>query len=296
MRAFSVFHERYWYKMPSYAGIKPAMNPSEPRRLLGAFIRAHRERLSPPAKAVGRRRTPGWRREELADAAGLGVTWITWLEQGRAVNASVPALCRLAEALQLTPAERMSLFDLAGKRDPLASHAPTTDLPAELLCLPGHVSAPAYLLDASYAAIAWNDQAGELFVGWLDTGAEQPNLLEFVFLSERARDLLVDWPERTRRLLAEFRADFNRDPGDVRLQALAESLAERSRDFERIWRSQEVLNRDGGVRTFSHPERGELQFFQTTFHLASHAGVKLVCLLPLCRDADQGIGDASDQA
>ena len=147
-----------------------------------------------------------------------------------------------------------------------------------------------------YAAIAWNDQAGELFVGWLDTGAEQPNLLEFVFLSERARDLLVDWPERTRRLLAEFRADFNRDPGDVRLQALAESLAERSRDFERIWRSQEVLNRDGGVRTFSHPERGESQFFQTTFHLASHAGVKLVCLLPLCHDADQCIGDASDQA
>ena len=272
------------------------MNPSEPRRLLGAFIRAHRERLSPPAKAVGRRRTPGWRREELADAAGLGVTWITWLEQGRAVNASVPALCRLAEALQLMPAERMSLFDLAGKRDPLANHTPKTDLPAELLSLPIQVSAPAYLLDASYSAIAWNDQAGELFVGWLDTGAEQPNLLEFVFLSERARDLLVDWPERARRLLAEFRADFNRDPGDVRLQALAESLAERSADFERIWRSQDVLNRDGGVRTFSHPERGESQFFQTTFHLASHAGVKLVCLLPLCRDADQGIGDASDQA
>ncbi len=272
------------------------MNPSEARRLLGAFIRAHRERLSPPAKALGRRRTPGWRREELADAAGLGVTWITWLEQGRAVNASVPALCRLAEALQLTPAERMSLFDLAGKRDPLASHAPTTDLPAELLCLPGHVSAPAYLLDASYAAIAWNDQAGELFVGWLDTGAEQPNLLEFVFLSERARDLLGDWPERARRLVAEFRADFNRAPGDVRLQALAESLAERSADFERIWRSQDVLNRDGGVRTFSHPERGESQFFHTTFHLASHAGVKLVCLLPLCHDADQCIGDASDQA
>ncbi|MFB1030412.1 MAG: hypothetical protein QMC09_12115, partial [Thauera sp.] len=99
-----------------------------------------------------------------------------------------------------------------------------------------------------------------------------------------------------RRLVAEFRADFNRAPGDVRLQALAESLAERSADFERIWRSQDVLNRDGGVRTFSHPERGESQFFQTTFHLASHAGVKLVCLLPLCRDADQGIGDASDQA
>jgi transcriptional regulator with XRE-family HTH domain len=259
----------------------------EHRRLLGAFIRAHRERLAPPAKAVGRLRTPGWRREELADAAGLGVTWITWLEQGRPVNASVPALCRLAEALQLTPVERMSLFDLAGKRDPLAGHAPTTDLPAELLSLPAQVCAPAYLLDQSYAAIAWNERAAELLVGWLDKGAAQPNLLEFVFLSEHARDLLVDWPDRARRLVAEFRADFNRHAGDVRLQALAESLADRSPDFERIWRSQDVLNRDGGVRTFSHPVRGESQFFQTTFQLASHAGVKLVCLLPLCRDAGQ---------
>jgi hypothetical protein len=178
----------------------------------------------------------------------------------------------------------------------LANHTPKTDLPAEFLSLPARVCAPAYLLDASYAAIAWNDRAAELFVGWLDKGAAQPNLLEFVFLSKRARDLLVDWHERARRLVAEFRADFNRDPGDVRLQALAESLAARSGDFERIWRSQAVLNRDGGVRTFSHPERGDLQLFQTTFHLASHAGVKLVCLLPLCRETGQAIGDGSDQA
>src|SRR5438067_9546075 len=94
-----------------------AMNAAERRELLGAFIRAHRERLAPP-KNGGRRRTPGLRREELADAAGLSVTWITWLEQGRDVAASTGALVRLAEALQLSDAERASLFDLAGKKDP----------------------------------------------------------------------------------------------------------------------------------------------------------------------------------
>ena len=75
------------------------MSEPNPRSLLGAFIRAHRERLSVPTQAAGRRRTPGWRREELADAAGVGVTWITWLEQGRDVSASPQALARLAQAL-----------------------------------------------------------------------------------------------------------------------------------------------------------------------------------------------------
>ncbi|MDD5115286.1 MAG: helix-turn-helix transcriptional regulator, partial [Methylobacter sp.] len=77
------------------------MIESDPQRLLGAFIRAHREGLTPP-KAVGRRRTPGLRREELAEAAGVSVTWITWLEQGRDVTASTSTLTRLAEALTLT--------------------------------------------------------------------------------------------------------------------------------------------------------------------------------------------------
>jgi transcriptional regulator with XRE-family HTH domain len=82
--------------MAFYPGIKCAMTRSDPRRLLGAFIRAHRERLPPPIKAAGRRRTPGLRREELAEASGVGVTWITWLEQAVVVNkdvASVQAVC-----------------------------------------------------------------------------------------------------------------------------------------------------------------------------------------------------------
>lgn len=121
--------------MTIYTGIKYAMIESDPRRILGNFIRAHREGLPPP-KTVGRRRTPGLRREELADAARVSVTWITWLEQGRDVAASASALTRLAEALQLTSAERASLFDLAGKRDPAGPTEPQVDLLPELLTLP----------------------------------------------------------------------------------------------------------------------------------------------------------------
>lgn len=156
-----------WYKMTIYAGKKYTMTESDPRRILAAFIRAHREYLPPPPKAAGPRRTPGWRREELAEAAGVSVTWITWLEQGRdvAVAASASALIRLAEALGLTPAERASLFDLAGKRDPAGPADPQADLLPELLTLPALFAGPAYLLDRTWTARAWNADAANLFTG-----------------------------------------------------------------------------------------------------------------------------------
>ena len=131
--------------------------PSSDRNiLLGEFIRSHRERLPPPARATGRRRTPGMRREELAEASAVSSTWITWLEQGREVAASVSALSRLAEALRLNSAERATLFDLAGKRDPVSHDEPKNVLAPSILNLPLLLNVPAYLLDHTWTARAWN--------------------------------------------------------------------------------------------------------------------------------------------
>ena len=253
---------------------------SNPRRILGNFIRAHRERLSPPVNAPGRRRTPGLRREELADASGVGVTWITWLEQGRDVTASAAALARLAEALQLSPAERASLFDLAGKRDPAAPAEPQINLLPDLLTLPSLMTAPAYLLDHTWTARAWNDAAARLFVGWLDAGAGDRNLLKFVFLTPGAQMLIADWPERSRRLAAEFRADYSRRPNDAAMRELIEELSARSPLFRRYWKDQAVLHREGGERRFNHPRDGAQRFQQTTLLVASQQECKLVCLAP----------------
>lgn len=259
------------------------MNPnqSDSRRILGAFIRAHRERLPPPVKAAGRRRTPGLRREELADASGVGVTWITWLEQGREVAASAAALARLAEALQLTSAERASLFDLAGRRDPVAPAEPQTDLLADLLTLPLLITAPAYLLDHTWTARAWNVAAARLFGGWLDDESEERNLLKFVFLSPCAQTLIADWPERSRRLVAEFRADYSRRPNDVAMLELIEDLSTNSQAFSQYWNDQAVLHREGGERRFNHPVNGAQRFLQTTLLVASQQECKLVCLAPM---------------
>ena len=102
------------------------MNTLTPPQALGPFLRAHRERLK-VAFAKPRRRTPGWRREEVAEACGVSVTWITWLEQGRDVSASPRALARLSEVLQLTPAERAYLFGLANRQDPAAQRFTATN-------------------------------------------------------------------------------------------------------------------------------------------------------------------------
>jgi len=255
------------------------MKDADPRVLLGAFIRAHRERLPLPAKAMGRRRTPGWRREELAEATGVGVTWITWLEQGRDVSASPAALARLADALLLNPAERASLFDLAGRRDPVAPADVQMDLPDHVLALPGLVQVPAYLLDHLWTARAWNAAAATLFTGWLDAEHDR-NLLRFVFLAPEAKTLIDDWDERAQRLVAEFRADFSRRPRDVAMQALIDELSSNSALFTKLWRAQTVLHREGGERGFRVGEAVR-RYQQTTLLVASQTECKLVCLAPL---------------
>src|ERR1700733_12719433 len=122
------------------------MLDADQRRLLGDFVRAHRERLRPQG-AAGRRRTPGLRREELAARAGISATWCTWIEQGRAAQESPDALSRLAMALRLSSSERAYLFELAGRLDPEASPGPAADAPDSLLAIVTAIEHPAYGLD-----------------------------------------------------------------------------------------------------------------------------------------------------
>ncbi len=255
------------------------MQSSEARRQLGAFIRVHRERLRPP-QAGGRRRTPGLRREELADRAGISATWCAWIEQGREVRASPEALARLARALELTRAERAYLFELAGRRDPDAAEAATAEAaPAGLAATVAALPHPAYGLDRLWAPCCWNAAAAELFVGWLER-SPPASLLAYVFLEPAARDLIPGWEDRARRLLAEFRADFGRQLADPQARALVAHLRAQSPLFARAWADQSVMDREGGVRRFLHPRRGPLAYDQHTYAPAERPDFKLVVLIP----------------
>jgi transcriptional regulator with XRE-family HTH domain len=250
------------------------------RTELGEFIRAHRARLQPEMFGMDlgvRRRTPGLRREEIAQLAGVSATWYTWIEQGRDVSVSPSALTRLARVMRLTTAERAYLFDLAGKRDPEAApDSPLGDLPDGLQSLVAAIATPAYLLDRAWTALAWNEPAARLFVGWLDEADH--NLLRYVFLHPGARALLIDWEERALRLAAEFRADHSRHLAAPETRALVDELRGKSPFFAHAWEAHAVTDREGGERTFNHPVDGFLRYEQITFLLARHQDVKLVVL------------------
>jgi transcriptional regulator with XRE-family HTH domain len=262
----------------------PAL-PLNKRHELGDFLRAHRARLSPASlglPAIGRRRTPGLRREEVAQACGMSSTWYTWLEQGRDIAASPPALSALARALQLTPAERAYLFELADRRDPsLPSRNDDDgmDVPDALARAVAAIDGPAYLLDSLWNARAWNRPAAGLFIGWLD-GAVDRNLLRYIFLSPVARKIIPDWQARARRVLAEFRADTSRHLENAALQTLIEDLRRRSPAFARYWTEHAVVDRTGGERSFDHPREGLLRYQQIAFALANRPDFKLVMLVP----------------
>ncbi len=249
------------------------------KRLLGEFIRGHRESLA-PEPSFGRRRTPGLRREELAARAGISATWCAWIEQGRDVQVSPQALVRLAQALALTRAERAYLFELADRRDPQHPALElTAEAPASLRATVDAVAHPAYGLDRLWNACCWNAPAAQLFEGWL-SGNCQRNLLRFVFVEPAARKLIPRWKERARRLLAEFRADYSRGLNDPRLREMVDGLRRDSALFDREWQAQSVLAREGGLRRFTHPVRGPLEYVQHSFTPADRPDYKLVLLVP----------------
>ncbi|WP_341678139.1 helix-turn-helix transcriptional regulator [Niveibacterium sp. SC-1] len=261
----------------------PATN-KDSHAALGEFLRARRERIAPQntRAELRRRRTPGLRREEVADRCGISLTWYTWIEQGRPVSIS-PATCtRLAEALQLDKAERAYLFRLAGCSDPDAAHE-GAPLPAALRESLPLLAMPAYILDADWQACAWNGKAGELFTGWLDQDGPK-DLLRWMFCEPSAQALVDDWPLRAHRLVAEFRADCSARLTQAQLQARVAELSAASPVFAQEWARQDVEEREGGERVFLHPQRGRLAYTQVTLRPSSSPEHKLVMLVPQGKD------------
>jgi len=258
------------------------------RKELGEFLQIIRSRSQPADygfPAGNRRRTKGLRREEIAQLIGISPTWYTWIEQGREVNVSAETLGNLAGSLRLTRSERAYLFEIAGRRDPEASLPDDDQAPPILLQLLADISVPAYLMGRYWDILGWNAQAAELFAGWLDQPRETetipPNMLRFVFLHPPTRNFLVDWEVRARRITAEFRADSRTRLEEPALLRLIDELSAGSADFTHFWQQHDVLERQGGQRSFQHPVRGLVHYQQVTLRPGEHEHIKLVMLRPM---------------
>lgn len=252
------------------------------RKALGDFLRSARARVQPESvglPAGQRRRTPGLRREEVAQLCGISTTWYTWIEQGRPVTVSPAVLARLAGVLRLQRAERQYLFELAECTDPEHERMQGDALPPVLADCVHSITAAAYILDRCWNVMSWNQPFLQLFDGWPVRDA-RPNLLRYIFLDPAARSLVVGWEERASRVVAEFRADAGAHTGEDDVREVIQELLRESPLFAHWWTRHTVIDRRGGVRDFQHPREGRLSYQQITFRLATRPDCKLVMLLP----------------
>ena len=248
------------------------------RRELGDFLRSRRERLSPASAGLpisATRRTPGLRREEVAVLAGVGVSWLTRIEQGRAGRVSAEVLRALADALRLSPAERDHLHHLAGV------HPPPPAVPAELdpshrRLVDGLAPNPAYLLDPRWDVATWNEPEAELFP-LLRTVTGRPNLLRLFLEHPDLRTTIADWEDEVVRLVRQFRAHTTAYPSPE-LDRLVDDLKAEHPRFLAAWDRRDVEPLAPHGRRIHHP-RGLRSYDQHRLPLPDHPGWLLVLFI-----------------
>lgn len=253
---------------------------------LGEFLRSRRDRITPEDAGVnsyGRRRVPGLRREELAQLAGVSVTYLTRLEQGQSQNASDVIIDALARALQLDADERAHLYALARpsppKRAPVCRPEVAKAGAEQLLHAMSDV--PAVLLGRFNDILAWNRAGYLLLAGHLDFDAptrmdDRPNQLRLLFLDEHTRDLYLDWTDEAALAVASLRYVAAQFADDRRLAELVGELSMNSPSFARLWAGHDVRLCTSGVKRFRHPEVGHLELGYEVLHLPEGNGQRII--------------------
>lgn len=268
------------------SGVVMSTAVGDRRHELGAFLRSRRARLSPAEVGLpdwGVRRVPGLRREEVAQLANVGLTWYTWLEQGRQARPSVGVLTAIADALRLDAHEREYLFALARDPDdqargdgsePVAPAGPGLDV-----LVRGFEPAPAYAISARFDVLAFNRSAGLLF-GFGDGSGGPVNMLELGFTDPSWRTLIVDWELEAARHVAMYRAAMTVHLDDPAWTALPARLAELSPDFARHWASSDVAGPERRLKRFRHPSAESVTLHSTSLLMADDPMIRVVVLYP----------------
>jgi len=247
------------------------------RTELGDFLRSRREKLTPQAvglPAGRRRRTPGLRREEVAELAGIGVDWYIRLEQGRSVTPSVATVDALAHALQLGEAEHVHLRALA--REPVHRTFVREQPSAAIVRLISGLNQPAYVTGRRWDLVTWNMAAQALF-GFEDEDGREHNILAYMFLDPRARELFGDdWASEGQRMVAQFRSTFDVWAGDRAFLDLIGCLRDGSPEFAAWWEDHEIRPVISGRKCLHHPAGERRCYEYATFQANDNPALKLV--------------------
>ena len=252
---------------------------------LGDLLRTRRARLSPEDVGLprgSRRRTPGLRRAEVAQLAGVSGDWYTWLEQGRPITVSKEVLESLVQTLHLNANEREHLFLLAHQQPPPEGVIePEIVSPMLQHFLDRQGLSPAFVLGPRWDTLAWNEAACVVFGDFRQMTTRERNTIWRFFTTPAYRQGLVSWEDHARRLLAQFRASCGRYPGDPWLTELIRDLITISPEFRAWWPNHEVLSELEGHKTLNHPQAGCLVFEHLTFQVVDAPDLKVNVYNPL---------------
>ncbi len=250
---------------------------------LGRFLRDRRTRLDPASFGFGsgRRRTPGLRREEVAQRSNISPTWYTWLEQGRGGAPSADVLDRIASGMMLTEPEREHMFMLAFGHPPEARYRGAEGISPRLQrVLDAMEYVPAIVRTATWDVIAWNRAAA---VALTDYGAVPPserNVLRRMFSDSATRAAQADWQSVARYVVASFRADVTRAGASAEITELVEELSRTSAEFDALWRNNDVAGHGDGVKHLLHPELGPIALEFSTFAVEGRPELNLMVYNP----------------
>lgn len=250
---------------------------------LGRYLRDRRARLDPVVLGFqrGRRRTPGLRREEVAQRADISPTWYTWLEQGRGGAPSTDVLDRLAAALMLTEPEREHLFILALGRPPAVSFKPVDGVTPRLQrVLDAFTVSPAIIKTATWEVVAWNRAAAALLTDYGTLSREQRNILRMLFTNPGIRVRNADWQDVARFAVAAFRADAARAGASEEMTLLVEELRRTSPEFDALWQDNDVVTHGEGLKRLHHAELGLLELEFSAFAVDGRPELGMVVYNP----------------
>ena len=251
---------------------------------LGAYLKDRRGKLDPTAFGFSalRRRTPGLRREEVAQRANISPTWYTWLEQGRGGTASPEVLDRIASALILTDVEREHLFLIGLGHPPGGRYRRDEGVSPRLQrVLDALEPSPALIRTATWDVLAWNRGASVMLTDFGALPPGQRNILRSIFLDPRARAIQYDWESVARYVLGAFRVDAARAGAAAEIQPLVEELRRLSPEFDAMWREGEVPTAHGeAVKRIRHPVLGPMTFEYSAFAVDGRSDLSLVVYNP----------------
>ena len=252
------------------------------RQSLGNFLRARRLRLDPAAFGfiAGRRRTPGLRREEVAQLANISPTWYTWLEQGRGGAPSREVLNRIASGLRLTSTEREHLFILAFGHPPEAQFTISADVTPRLQRVLDAFIIPAIIKTVTWDVIAWNRAAACVLTDYARLPLTERNVMRRMFIDPEVRRAQDDWQAMARLVVNAFRADVARAGSSVETDNLVAELSQRSPEFDAWWRDNDVTSHGEGAKRIYHPQAGAIDLEFSTFLVDGRPDLNMIVFNP----------------